>query len=263
MTRLPTITSLQNPAVRQLRQLRDARKRRKTGLFLIDGAEEIQLALAAGIEINRVFASESQAELLSSEFSATPVQAVSSAVAAKIAYGQHGSQPVALAQAKSLALSEIKLSARSRILVLDRTEKPGNLGGCLRTASACEVDAVVLTNPICELWNPNCIRASRGAIFRLPIVEAEPIEFVTACEAVQLPVFLLRADRGQLLWDCDLGQGAALVFGNEADGLSGDWGGDDLRELTIPMRADTDSLNLSISCAVTLYEMARQRRNNA
>ncbi|HBE71889.1 MAG TPA: hypothetical protein DDW52_27420 [Planctomycetaceae bacterium] len=119
---------------------------------------------------------------------------------------------------------------------------------------------VVLTNPICELWNPNCIRASRGAIFRLTVVTAQPTELVSVCESVNLPVFVLRADRGQVLWDGALGQGAALVFGNEADGLGEDWESDALRELTIPMRANTDSLNLSISCSVTLYEMVRQKR---
>ncbi|HBE66801.1 MAG TPA: hypothetical protein DDW52_01500, partial [Planctomycetaceae bacterium] len=133
MTRLPTITSIQNPAVRQLRQLRDARKRRKTGLFLIDGAEEIQLALNSGVEIERVFAGETQAELLAPAMPAVQVQPVSQTVADKISYGQHESQPVALARARTPALSELTLSPSSRVLVLDRTEKPGNLGACLRT----------------------------------------------------------------------------------------------------------------------------------
>ncbi len=259
---LPTIYSFQNPRVKQTLRLRDSSVRRKTARFLIDGLKEISLAIANQVEIEAIFfALGSELELaqqLPARARQQSLQCVSPEILARLSYGQLGQSPVAVAKTPSLALSHVVLRDESLLLVLDRTEKPGNLGACLRTASACGVDAVVLTDPVCELFNPNTIRASRGTVFTLPVAIASSQELMALCNTRQLPIFTARVDGQSSLWQCDFRGGGALVFGNEAHGLGPDWESKNVRSFQIPLSGAADSLNLSISTAVTLYEAVRQ-----
>ncbi len=255
------ITSSHNPRIKEVRRLRESRQRRKSGLFLIDGAKEIRDAIAGGIQLQSLYCTEEQLRGDQSlrQFPNESVCLVTPDILKRICYGQHDQLPVAVASAPSRLLEQLQLTQSSRVLVLDRTEKPGNLGACLRTAAACGIDAVVLTNPICEPYNPNTIRASRGAIFRVPIVVSVVDRLLAVASEQDLPLFAARVDARQTLWSCDLSKGFGVVFGNEAQGLLADWQHHAVTPFSIPMHQKTDSLNLSISCAVTLYESARQR----
>lgn len=264
----PTISSHQNPRVREVCRLRESRQRRKSGLFLVDGEKEILEAARAGLQFQAIYcttegagSADGLADLrkYNVDFEHV-VTLVTQDVLERLSYGQHTARPVAVAQTPELSLEQLSLNSTSRLLVLDRTEKPGNVGACLRTAAACGVDAVVLTDPICELHNPNTIRASRGAIFRIPVAEATSGELIQRCGELSIPISAARVDGQASVWDCELGSGFAIVFGNEADGLGRDWDRAGVGSFVIPMQHDTDSLNLSISCAVTLYESVRQRR---
>lgn len=251
------IESLSNERIKQAIHLRRPQQRRRSGLFLIDGRREIELAADAKIEINAIFATEEQNSLLSSDLQAK-THLVSNRVAERIGYGQRRDAPLAVAKTPSLSLDDIALEGM--ILVLDRTEKPGNLGACLRTAQAAGVSTVVLTDPICEIFNDNAIRASRGAIFSTHLAQAERSEFLSYCSTHSLPVFCARVDGQNKLWDLDMSGNLAVVFGNEAEGLDSSWVGELVSSFTIPMAdSATDSLNLSISAAVTLFEGVRQR----
>ncbi|MCA9195780.1 MAG: hypothetical protein KDB03_28625 [Planctomycetales bacterium] len=251
----PVLSSVQNPQVKQLCRLRTGSQRRKHGLFIIDGAMEILKAVEAGIGIQQVFSTTALNWL--PKPMQDRLQLVSLEVMSKIAYGERSDQVLALARTPELSLENIPFSRNGFYLVLDQTEKPGNLGACLRTASACGVDAVILTSPICEIFNPNAIRASRGAIFTLPLAVSHREELTLLLEQQQIPCWLARVDGSKSLWQCKLDTGCAIVFGNEAHGLGPEWQGAD--SFRIPMATTTDSLNLSISVAVTLYETLRQR----
>ena len=177
----------------------------------------------------------------------------------KLSYGQRGAESVAVAKIPHRTLSGFKWQSSQLVLVLDQTEKPGNLGACLRTASACGVTAVVLTDPVCEPYNPNAIRASRGTIFSLNLRVATRDEFQACARAQRIPLFAARVDASQELWQQDFVGGGAILFGSEALGLGSEWELPEVRPFSIPMQGVTDSLNLSISAAVTLYEAVRQR----
>lgn len=261
------IESSQNPRIKRVVLLRKASQRRKSQRFLIDGVREIGLAMQSGIEIETVFLDEASKRDLSEALDRSGLgggnerilQLVSPKVLAKISYGQREHCPIAVAVTPSLNLSRLSLQPRSIVLVLDQTEKPGNLGACLRTASACGVGAVVLTEPVCELLNPNTIRASRGTVFTLPIAVASREELLAFCKVADIPLFAARVQTAGELWKQDFRSGGALVFGSEAHGLGPEWNTDAIQSFTIPMRGAADSLNLSISAAVTLYEAVRQR----
>lgn len=265
----PTITieSVQNPRIKHALRLRDAGARRQTGQFLIDGDREIALAQRHGIELEVVYVAAGQspsahrsAATALHQFANVPLQPVSPAVLGKLSYGQRGAESVAVAKTPQTTLSSFQWQASQLLLVLDQTEKPGNLGACLRTASACGVAAVILTDPVCEAYNPNAIRASRGTIFSLDLLIGTREEFLACAQAQRIPLFSARVDARHVLWQQDFTSGGAVVFGSEALGLGSQWELPEVRPFTIPMQGVTDSLNLSISTAVTLYEALRQRQ---
>lgn len=249
-------------------RLRDAGTRRQAGRFLIDGVREIAVASQHGVELETIYiAQDSSATTADYETlrQTCPdvvqrcVQLVSTAVLAKLSYGQRGAAPVAVAVTRKRTLDGFVWRAGELLLILDQTEKPGNLGACLRTASACGIGTVVLTDPVCEPYNPNAIRASRGAIFSLNLLIAARDEFQTFCKTHCVPLFAARVDAGKTLWQQDFVGGGGVLFGSEASGLGREWNQGDVHDFRIPMQGSTDSLNLSISAAVTLYEALRQR----
>ena len=270
----PTIESLQNERIKQVVRLRDATARRKQGKFLIDGWREIELADKHGIEIEAIFydgQQDSSHEWRSGRVEQLDncLQPVSVKVLERISYGQRVGAPVAVAVTPRFELTRIVWRSPQVLLVLECTEKPGNLGACLRTAAAAGAAAVILIDPVCEPCNPNTIRASRGSLFTLPLAVTSRAEFENYCHRFQLPCFAARVDATTSLWDQDFTRGGALVFGNETHGLDDSWSGLAYREASIPgqnrsfiipMRGSPDSLNLSISAAITLYEAVRQQR---
>ena len=260
------IRSSQNDTFKKALRLRDARSRRRGGEFLIDGWIEVQRALANGIVVRTLFVGENELEVERLEGLASASQVLCQSVAAplmqKLRYGNQNTGPVAVAEIPAWPLESMQVESRdSLFLVLDRTEKPGNIGACLRTAAASGASGVVLTDPICELFNPNVIRASRGTIFTLPIAVTSREEFCGWAAKHRLRVWTARVDGSSSLWQCNFREPTAIVFGNEATGLDADWGseGPTSTDFKIPMRDRADSLNLSISAAVTLYEAVRQR----
>jgi len=261
----PSIQSPQNPQVKLVTKLRDASTRRETGYFIIDGAQEIERALADDFQIDCLYfpgEDTSQFRGLIDRLQPEQLQPVSSAVMRKLAYGDRESGLVAVAKTPALEIERLQFSNRKPlILVLDRIEKPGNLGACLRSASATGADAVILTNPICDVFNPNAIRASRGCLFSVPLAVATSDEVIGLCAKLKIPVYTARVDGEIDFWKADFRSGAAIVLGNEAAGLQEGWSTARCRSIVIPMCEDTDSLNVSISAAVTLYEAVRQRRN--
>ena len=260
----PSIQSPQNPQIKQVMKLRDASTRRETGYFIIDGAREIERALADDYPMDCLYFSGEDTSLfegLLDRLQPEQLQPVSSAVMRKLAYGDRESGLVAVAKAPTLEIGRLQFaSKRPLILVLDGIEKPGNLGACLRTAAATGADAVVLTNPICDVFNPNAIRASRGCLFSVPLAVATSDEVLQLCTRLKIPVYTARVDGEIDFWKADFRSGGAIVLGNEAAGLQHGWSTSMCTSIVIPMRDDTDSLNVSISAAVTLYEAVRQRR---
>lgn len=262
----PTIQSPQNQQIKLVTKLRDASERRETGYFIIDGAQEIERAIAEDFQIDCLyFPGEDTSRLrgLLDRLQPEQLQPVSSAAMRKLAYGDRPTGLVAVAKTPSVRIEQLQFPGKKPlILVLDRIEKPGNLGACLRTAAATGVDAVILTNPICDVFNPNAIRASRGAMFSVPIAVASSNEVLSLCALLKIPAYTARVDGEVDIWQADFRGGAAIVLGNEAAGLQEDWSSSHCKSIVIPMSDVTDSLNVSISAAVTLYEAVRQRRNS-
>ena len=145
------------------------------------------------------------------------------------------------------------------IVVLESVEKPGNLGAILRSADAARADAVIICDPLTDLYNPNLIRASIGAVFTVPTVAASSREVISYLQAHHIQILTAQLQDSSLYYDCDMRGGTALVMGTESTGLSEEWRRAATAHIRIPMLGRLDSLNVSVSAAILLFEAVRQR----
>jgi TrmH family RNA methyltransferase len=259
------IVSAQNSRIKNIQKLSAKSKERKEqGLFVIEGAREISLALASAYSFDSVFycpelfAATDYPEVLQS-FHPKILYEVSAAVFGKIAYREGSDGILALAEPKDHSLSSLKLPHNPFIIILESLEKPGNLGAILRTADAAGVDAVIVCDPLTDVYNPNTIRSGVGCLFTVPVAVSENAETLSFLQAKGIRTFAAELQASQWYHDTDFTVPSAIVMGTEAGGLSSFWiENADLR-IKIPMRGKIDSLNVSVSTAVITFEAMRQR----
>src|SRR3972149_2120022 len=167
------ITSLQNPRVKHIVRLRDdKRQRQKDGSMLVEGYDEIQLALSAGHKPQALLTSPELATRQVDEV-ASEIITVNRFVFEKMSYRENPDGWLAVFPIPQTSLDDLKLSELPLVIVAESVEKPGNLGAILRTADAAHVDALLVCDPRVDLWNPSVVRASRGAVFSVPVVESD------------------------------------------------------------------------------------------
>ena len=253
------IDSLQNEKIKNIVKLRETgRERKKQGLFLIEGRREINLALKAGVEIeNLYYCQDYTREKLA--FDQEKLIKVSKKVFDKIAYRENPDGFLAVAKAKQEKLENIKLGPKPLIIVLEAVEKPGNLGAILRTADAIGADAVIINDVKTDIYNPNIIRASQGAVFTVPTVLSSIEETVEFCKNNKIKILATTPEAEKQYTEADYKAGCAIVMGAEDKGLSEKWLEAADEKIKITMRGQIDSLNVSVSAAVVLFEAVRQR----
>jgi len=254
------ITSAQNPKIKEIIRLRKPRERRKENLIIIEGRQEIELARQAGLEIVELFycqdfAGSKKIAGLSEEI-ITPVVP---AVFEKISYRENPDGFLVLARLKYLELGKIKLSQKPLIIILESLEKPGNLGAILRSADAAGADAVIVANPKTDIYNPNVIRASLGTVFTNQVAVASTEEARNWLAKNKIKSLAATPEAKKIYTEADYKGAVAIIMGEEHPGLSKDWLEKVDEKIKIPMRGKIDSLNVSASTAIILFEAVRQR----
>ena len=263
------ITSLQNPRVKDLLLLRDkSRERRSRGLFVVEGARETLRALRSCFEAESFFIcgeylSGTDAEELkqSGLLEERCTFNVSSAVYDKIACREGVEGVVAVLKVKNRTLDSVPLRDNPLVLVLEGLEKPGNIGAILRTADAAGVDAVLVCDPLSDLYNPNLIRASLGAAFSVPTVACTSEEACAWLKRNGMSILTAQLQDSELYYDTDMKCGTAIVMGTEDCGLTDFWRERSDKKIRIPMAGLMDSLNVSVSAAILCFEAVRQRQS--
>ncbi len=262
---MQTITSPANGRVKQLVRLqRRARSRREAGLFCIETVRDLTRATGAGFDVAEFYATDRawQTEpALRRAAADAACFTVTDDVLAKAAYRENPSGFVAVLRARWLTLGDLRLGATPALLVCSGLEKPGNLGAILRTADAIGCDAVLVDSAEADLFNPNCVRASTGAVFGVPIVCAEVDELIAWLNGAGVTVCAATPEAERTIDKVDLRQPFAWVVGSEAEGLTERWRAAAGVTASVPMRGrSVDSLNVSVTAALLLYEAVRQRR---
>jgi TrmH family RNA methyltransferase len=262
----PRISSPGNPRIKAAGALRDRRARTSSGLTLIDGARELRRALDAGIPIVEAFIVESRlagpdarAALDGLQAAGTDVVPVSDAALARLAFGDRNEGIVAVARFGAKALDEIPLGPDPLIVVIEDVEKPGNVGAVLRSADGAGADAVIAAAAGTDLANPNVIRASAGTVFSVPSAAADPAAVIAWLAARGIRTVAARVDADRPYTEVDLTGPLAIALGSEAEGLGEAWDVPGIEAIRLPMLGVADSLNVSVSAAILLYEARRQR----
>lgn len=261
-----SITSLQNPRVKEAVKLRDSRQRARQARFLIDGARELLMAFRSGIAVTEVFVCESLCHSPASRqvldvigSSSDERWDVSPAVFARLAFGERAEGVLGVAKTPTTSLEELALPPRPLVAVLEGIEKPGNLGAVLRSADGAGVSAVIVVDGRTDLYNPNAIRASLGTIFTVKVCEASANDALAWLRTHSLQICAARVDASHDYAAVDYRGPTAFILGNEAGGLRAAWNGPDVRPIRVPMRGAADSLNISATAAILFYEALRQR----
>ncbi len=269
------ITSGQNPKIKALLELQEkSRARREKGLFIVEGQRELDHCLAAGFVPDTIFIcpeiyschperrpepAEGRSEGSSFAGEGYKVFHVSKNVYEKIAYREGTEGIIAEMKYKDRRLEDIKLSENPLIVVLESVEKPGNLGAVLRSADAAGADAVIICDPLTDLYNPNLIRASIGAIFSRQVAAATSEETISWLKANNIQILTAQLQDSSLYYDTPMTGPTAIVMGTESTGLTDIWRKAADKHIRIPMLGALDSLNVSVSAAILLFEAVRQR----
>lgn len=261
----PQITSPSNPRIKQLVGLRRRRAREASGSTLVEGTEELALALEAGVRPQVVLhcpelmhaAGPPVVERARS--AGAEVVQLSRAAFEKAAYREGPDGVLALVPAPGTGLDDVELGADPLVLVCEGVEKPGNLGAMLRTADAAGVDLVVAADPVTDWGNPNVVRASKGTVFSVPVATATAEQTWPWLRRHGVRVVATTPDTDTLHTAADLAGGLAVAVGTEKHGLSeAALAAADTR-VRIPMSGRVNSLNVATSAAIVVYEALRQR----
>lgn len=288
--RIETITSAQNRKVKELLTLVEKSKARSAaGLFVVEGQRELGHCLDAGfipetlficgevmaVQNNAVNVAKTghlaeniegkdgldaliaKAEALNPRLGVVQIPAF---LYEKVAY--RGSTEGIIAEVHSVprSLENLRLGERPLVMVLESVEKPGNLGAVLRSADAAGADAVIVCDPLTDIWNPNLIRSSVGAVFSVPVAVCTSADAIAFLKKRGIRILTAQLQESEWYYDTDMTGATALVMGTESTGLTQAWRDSADAHIKIPMLGRLDSLNVSVSAAVLLYEAVRQRK---
>ncbi len=261
------ITSIQNPKIKNLKKLEKASERKEQQLFAVEGLRETVLAHRAGYCIQQLFICEelmkpdknySPNELLTQHPSPT-VFFINREVYQSLCYRESTEGVIAVVSFKDISLAQLPLRENSLVLVIEAVEKPGNLGAMLRTSDAAGVDAVIICDARTDIYNPNVIRSSVGTVFTNPVAVCETKEAILFLQQKNILIFAAELEAEKFHYEQDFRKPTAIVVGTEASGLSEEWRKAADKKIKIPMRGRIDSLNVSVSAGILLFEALRQR----
>ena len=261
------IKSSQNARIKALAKLKDKRGREKLGKTFLEGYRLISRALDAAFPMQECYfcpslflGTNENALLLKLENNGTKLIEVPEYILRKIAYRERPEGLIAVANTRPHELKDVPVKENGLYLVLESIEKPGNMGSIMRSADASGVDGIIVCDKRTDIYNPNVLTASTGAIFYVPFAVSTSEETLKWLEKHKITT-LATSPHADLPYDkVDMTKAIAIVVGTEQSGLTEFWFKNSTIKTLIPMSGKIDSLNVAIATSVILFEASRQRR---
>jgi TrmH family RNA methyltransferase len=258
------ISSLQNPKIKNIKKLEKSSARNDQQLFVVEGMKELCLAASAGYSFFQLYicsdiltqTEEYNLAMLPSEVETFEI---SREVYEYVAYRGSTEGVFGLLNLQEKTLDKLVLPENPLVLVIEGVEKPGNLGAMLRTADATKVDAVIVCDQRTDFFNPNVVRSSIGTVFTNQIANCSTTEAIDFLQNNNINYYAASLAAKKFYYEKDFIKPTAIVVGTEATGLTPEWTVTSENAIKIPMLGKIDSLNVSVSAAVLLYEAVRQR----
>lgn len=254
---MQTITSLNNPRFKEALQLHTARGRKKQNRIIIFGRREIDRALVQGIAPDQIFI---QTGTETTPFDDQKIYQLPEKLFQKLSFGNRFDNAIMTAARPSTGLETLNFQEKAIVTVLESIEKPGNLGGILRSADGSGIDGVIVANPLTDVYHPNSIRNSSGATFSVPIAVDNNENVLAKLRSAGFQILMASPEAETSIYDVDLRGKTAIVLGNEAQGVTAFWSQAADGAFNIPMLGTADSLNVSVTAAIVMYESLRQRK---
>lgn len=261
------ITSSHNEIFKKIFALREARDRRESGLILIDGAREIERALKSGVQVESIcihsptVLNRHQALIAKLKDKGVSCFDMHERLLSKLTFGERNEGIVAVAKRPRRELQHLKLSAMPLVVVVQSVEKPGNLGAIVRSCDAAGVEAIIIADPKTDIYHPHAIRSSIGTLFAMPVVAAETKDILSFLQDKGIAVVSASPRGTQLYTQANFRRPLAIAVGAEDQGLDEAWLNGETASVVIPMQGIADSLNVSVSVALLIFEAQRQRRD--
>tara|TARA_B100001109_G_scaffold59383_1_gene48128 strand:+ start:57 stop:845 length:789 start_codon:yes stop_codon:yes gene_type:complete len=257
------ITSLDNKEIKNIIRLTNKSKlRNESRFFVIEGLRELRMANSNGFNIKKIFCNSNinKLELIKSEFKSEIIE-VNNEVYSKISFRKTTEGLVGIVAQKN---QNIKLNPEQNnlVIIIDGIEKPGNIGAILRSCDASKVDLIIINNQKCDVYNPNVIRSSLGAIFSQKIISLENKETLSFLRKNKIRVYATSLNAKKSIEKIDYNSSCAVVVGSENLGISKFWITNSDELIKIPMLGSVDSLNVSVSTSIVMYEINRQNNFN-
>lgn len=243
------LTSVNNNLVKETAKLLQKKYRDKENLFLLEGFKAIEEAFISGIELKEVFVLKEKADKYA--FLKKDLILTTEAVLKKISAADSAPEAVAIGVQKHFSLNDIKNG--KKLVLLENIRDLGNLGTIIRTATAFKAEGIILFGDCADLYNPKCVRSTVGNLWKLPIIQIKDINNLKIFEDFQKIATLPRATIS--LKNIKPKEKCLVMFGSEADGLSDELIRLSTESVKIEMAENVESLNLSISCGVVLYQL--------
>lgn len=265
------LSSVQNPRIKQVVELRDRSARNDTGLFIIEGYRELFRALEGNQSLESLFVcptlflgSNEHALIARAHHNGARIFECTEKVFHKISYRDRPDGLIAVAPQQHLTLDSLNAQVAAKqnpfFVVAEAIEKPGNLGTILRSSDAVGVDGVLVCDRCTDIFNPNVVRASVGTLFTIPVVEAGGKETLTWLKKNKIQILAATPSATAEYTAVDMRGPLAIAVGTEQLGLSKLWMDEADLQVRIPMCGVADSLNVAMATTLLLYEALRQRR---
>ncbi|MDD3150777.1 MAG: RNA methyltransferase [Candidatus Gastranaerophilales bacterium] len=257
------ISSVQNNLIKKVASYKQKKYRNEDGMFVIEGYKNVKEALDSRLCVENIFIDEKFDKILP-KFDENKIYKVSEQVMKKMSSTDTPVNIIATAIQPKYTLNEILNKKNPAIVVLENIKDAGNLGTIIRTSAAANISGVILIGDTVDIYNPKTVRSSSANLWKIPIIKLDLVDFKKEIlnKNKDFKIYATTLKEGaesKNIYEIDFKQPSILLFGSESDGISEELAKDTDMFVKIPMRENVESLNLSISAGIIIYEIFRQR----
>ena len=234
--------------------------RKKNQKFIVEGLKEINLCINSNYEIDSFFTSNKNFDFKNIIYNNCEKKFLLTKDLIETVTYRSTSQIIAIVKRKEFDITKVKLSENELLLILDKPEKPGNIGAIFRTFNAFGFKNIIISDSSTEIYNPNIIRSSLGAVFCLNIFELDQEDTISFLKENHFSIYGSLIKSKNIIQKINFKRRCAILMGTESSSINEFFLKNSCSTFKIPMHGDVDSLNLSVSTAIILYEAMNQRK---